>query len=632
MRLSGRPSSLLLCVYAAAMAMLFLLAVHVLQFAGLPANLATVHVEGIQQLHWRKAGPTGVGPTDASSSDPTGDSIGMSSPTGAEELSGLAGATGWSGSRGAGSVPSAVPMESGSTGLTGSTGSAFRVSEQREGRNFSSTGSTDSASRYIQISEEQKEGKVSSPTRLTGTGSSLQMSQERKEKEVTTYAEFQVYNEQPIRDGPDYAQLSKLFQSVPKQSDEKLSMNACAVPADGFKAWRQGVVTTLVPKVSVDCSLVIARDEHEMSRVKEAVSHWKNAITDEEMLERVQNCSWFTEYFTNNLFVSGLELSFPIAFTFVVHDSPQQVLRLLRLLYRPHNTYCIHYDSKSEFKDFFQSVARCFDNILISSQVENVVWGYYTIMQAQMNCLSDLLRHRSRASQEYKWKYVINLCGKELPLTTNKEMVSKLIQLKGSSSIITEPCANKKVLIQQRLSHPVMLNQEKTKIVMDKRGSLDDIPFDLSLYHKSSSYNALSFQFSNYLIFNSTAQKLYEFFKKTRNSEEHFYATLYHTPGVPGGYKGYLHHHYFEVAGSFWSKLNTFQKKGYQCHGTVVHKVCIVGAGDLRTIVRYKPGKRLFHNKYFMEYDHTVMGCMEKRIVARNRQEYQLECERGAIG
>jgi hypothetical protein len=302
-----------------------------------------------------------------------------------------------------------------------------------------------------------------------------------------------------------------------------VGITTCAEGAGGFKAWKQGKVTTLTPELSVNCSRILAGSGTETSQVKEAVSHWKNVISYEEMLGRVQNCSWLVEYFTRNLFTSALEMSFPMAFTFVVHDSPQQVLRLLRLLYRPHNTYCIHYDSKSLFKEFFDGIARCFDNVMIASRTENVVWGYYTILQAQMNCLSDLLKYRN--FQKHKWKYVINLCGKELPLVTNKEMVVKMMRLKGSSSIVTQPCANKKILVQQRLVHPVTLNKKGTDIVMDKHKYLEDRPFNLTLYHKSSSYCALSFQFANYLVFNSSALKFYEFFKKTRNAEEHFYAT-----------------------------------------------------------------------------------------------------------
>ena len=34
----------------------------------------------------------------------------------------------------------------------------------------------------------------------------------------------------------------------------------------------------------------------------------------------------------------------------------------------------------------------------------------------------------------------------------------------------------------------------------------------------------------------------------------------------------------------------------------------------------------MFYNKYFMEYDHVVMDCMEKRIVEQNKLEYDRDC------
>ena len=34
----------------------------------------------------------------------------------------------------------------------------------------------------------------------------------------------------------------------------------------------------------------------------------------------------------------------------------------------------------------------------------------------------------------------------------------------------------------------------------------------------------------------------------------------------------------------------------------------------------------MFHNKYFMERDHTVMDCVEEQLVIRNRLEYMKDC------
>ncbi len=400
----------------------------------------------------------------------------------------------------------------------------------------------------------------------------------------------------------------------------------CEIPPGGYKGWTQGTVSQLTPRISVNCSKVLAGEKDEVARVRKAVSNWTNAVSDQEMLDKLENCTWLRQEFTNNLYNTKLERNFSIAFTFIVYNSPQQVLRLLRFLYRPQNVYCLHYDIKSKYGSFFEGIARCFNNIMIASKRVSVVWGHYTILQAQMNCMSDLLRHR-KTHAENRWEYVINLCGKELPLVTNHEMVVKLMKLKGTSSVIAESCAKKKVIIERRLRHPVYLTKNNTGLVLDLGKKLEKPPFDISLYHKSSSYNALSFKFVDYITFNEKARKVYNFLKKTKNAEEHFYATLYMTPGVPGGYdKGIPSRDYFEIAGSYWTKSNIFQRKQlHDCKGKVVHQVCIVGVGDLEEVVSER-GSRLFHNKYFMEEDPVVMDCMEERVVALNRQEYTLEC------
>ncbi|VDD76976.1 unnamed protein product [Mesocestoides corti] len=41
------------------------------------------------------------------------------------------------------------------------------------------------------------------------------------------------------------------------------------------------------------------------------------------------------------------EIAFPIAYTIMAFERPDQVWRLLRAIYRPHNFYCVHFDQKS---------------------------------------------------------------------------------------------------------------------------------------------------------------------------------------------------------------------------------------------------------------------------------------------
>uniref|UniRef100_A0A5K3G1T8 Protein xylosyltransferase n=1 Tax=Mesocestoides corti TaxID=53468 RepID=A0A5K3G1T8_MESCO len=51
-----------------------------------------------------------------------------------------------------------------------------------------------------------------------------------------------------------------------------------------------------------------------------------------------------------------------IAFTLMVHDDIRQIARLLRMIYRINNYYCIHIDKRSsiEFQLAMRGVVTCF--------------------------------------------------------------------------------------------------------------------------------------------------------------------------------------------------------------------------------------------------------------------------------
>jgi hypothetical protein len=85
--------------------------------------------------------------------------------------------------------------------------------------------------------------------------------------------------------------------------------------------------------------------------------------------------------------------TFPLAFVILVDNNVEQLERLLRLIYRPHNVYCIHVDAKSssKFKAAIESILNCFDNVFIPTKTESVFWGWNTLLKAQLNCMTDLL-------------------------------------------------------------------------------------------------------------------------------------------------------------------------------------------------------------------------------------------------
>ena len=367
-----------------------------------------------------------------------------------------------------------------------------------------------------------------------------------------------------------------------------------------LKAWNDNAVTVLQPRIAKNCSKLFGGDEEELKMVNAKTAKWKNSLSDDSFFEMTRNCSWVRDYFSNNLYVTKLERSFPLAFTFVVHNSPQQVVRLLKVIYRANNRYCIIPDSKSRptFIGIFINIAACLSSVQVASKLIPVRWGEHSIMDAQMICLKDLLDSRQQQSEQSKWKYVINLCGKELPLATNHVIVSRLVRLNGSSAI-----------------SPRLVRKSESETNSRLRGG--KIPFHLP-YYKSMTYMGLPYDFASFLITNSTAIKVRQFFESRSNPEEHFYASLSVIPGVPGGFNRNVSR--VIISHAFWQN----KKNRKRCKGKIVHNICIPRVDDLSRILKEarKGDKALFHNKYFMDYDHTPMDCMEEELIARNKREF----------
>jgi hypothetical protein len=129
--------------------------------------------------------------------------------------------------------------------------------------------------------------------------------------------------------------------------------------------------------------------------------------------------------------VSNEEKSFPLAFTLIVHEQLAQTEALLRAVYRPHNFYCIHVDKKAAvlFRDSLVKLAGCLDNVYVSNRSVDVLWGTYSVLDADVTCMRVLLEKSSR------WKYVINLSTYDFPLKTNLELVKILKAFNGSNNI-----------------------------------------------------------------------------------------------------------------------------------------------------------------------------------------------------
>ncbi|KAA0199051.1 putative glycosyltransferase 14 family member [Fasciolopsis buskii] len=117
-----------------------------------------------------------------------------------------------------------------------------------------------------------------------------------------------------------------------------------------------------------------------------------------------------------------------------VHRDADQIARLLRMLYREQNSYCIHVDKKAsrDFHAAIVKVAQCFGenvHVIPLGKRVRVTWAYYSLLKAVLMCAEKLLLVNTN------WRYLINLSGQEMPLRTNWEFVTLLKALNGSNMV-----------------------------------------------------------------------------------------------------------------------------------------------------------------------------------------------------
>lgn len=128
--------------------------------------------------------------------------------------------------------------------------------------------------------------------------------------------------------------------------------------------------------------------------------------------------------------LSGLPTSTPIniAYFILVHRLPNQFKRLFKAIYEPGNCYLIHIDKKAsnELKEEIHLFLQPFTNVYIM-QSENVVWGGYSMVQAELDGIKYLLDIHA------EWDYFINLSGQDYPLKSQKIIRQFLSENRGKS-------------------------------------------------------------------------------------------------------------------------------------------------------------------------------------------------------
>ena len=411
----------------------------------------------------------------------------------------------------------------------------------------------------------------------------------------------------------------------PSASSYSTAASSSYCNAAGIKSWRSEVITQLQPPVEKNCGLLQSGNRNEISRVKNALKSWSDSESEQQWIQRMGNCSNVIEEFSNNFYISQEEINFPLAYIFIVYTNARQVVRLLKAIYRPHNVYCIHPDARQGegFARVFRQISKCLDNVFVASKLINVYYQHHTIMDSQLICMEDLLKYEPQ-----RWKYVINLCGRELPLKTNREIVSSLKRLKGASAVDSVLLGRKAHVWEDRFTHKIALNYTSGRIYYTSQKA-GHPPHHIKIY-KSFNFIAATRPFVDFILHSRKAIDFRNYLKELKIPEEHFYASLSRLPEAPGWTPMGGNIAVPVVDQYIWLNSAGRPRKYHQvCEGKAVHFICILTVGDLPEIYRLgvnNPRPHFFFNKYFMEDDHVVIDCMEERLVKQNKLEYKRDC------
>ncbi|XP_058141198.1 N-acetyllactosaminide beta-1,6-N-acetylglucosaminyl-transferase isoform X10 [Dasypus novemcinctus] len=319
------------------------------------------------------------------------------------------------------------------------------------------------------------------------------------------------------------------------------------------------------------------------------------------------------EYLTQSHYItaplSKEEAEFPLAYIMVIHHNYDTFARLFRAIYMPQNVYCVHVDEKAtaEFKDAVDQLLSCFPNAFLASKMEPVVYGGISRLQADLNCLRDLM------ASEVPWKYVINTCGQDFPLKTNKEIVHYLKTFKGKN-ITPGVLPPAHAIGRTKYVHREHLDKELSYVI--RTAALKPPPpHNLTIYF-GSAYVALSREFTNFVLHDPRAVDLLQWSKDTFSPDEHYWVTLNRIPDVPGS-----------MPNASWTgnlraiKWMDMEDKHGGCHGHYVHDICIYGNGDLKWLIN---SPSLFANKFELNTYPLTVECLELRLRERTLNQSEI--------
>ncbi|KAM5135548.1 beta-1,3-galactosyl-O-glycosyl-glycoprotein beta-1,6-N-acetylglucosaminyltransferase 7-like [Mantella aurantiaca] len=319
------------------------------------------------------------------------------------------------------------------------------------------------------------------------------------------------------------------------------------------------------------------------------------------ILEPKSNCSTMVQelrFITKPL--SEEEASYPLAFILTIHKNLEMFGKLLTAIYAPQNIYCIHVDQKSTkaFSQAVQKVANCFPNIFVATKQEMVVYAGISRLQADLDCMEDLVRSDS------PWNHVINLCGQDFPIKTNREIIRYLKSKWKGKNLTPGVIQPDHIKYRTQVRYKEFVHKGKSYVYPTKE-ELEGPPNNITLYF-GTAYYALTRDFVQFVLSDKQAKDLLEWSKDTYSPDEHYWVTLNRIKGVPGstpdaGWEG-------NIRAIKWRDQEGIQHSG--CNGHYIRDICVYGIGDLQWLTG---SPHLYANKFDPRQYPLVTDCLERQ-------------------
>uniref|UniRef100_A0A1I7RQB4 Glycosyltransferase family 92 protein n=2 Tax=Bursaphelenchus xylophilus TaxID=6326 RepID=A0A1I7RQB4_BURXY len=295
------------------------------------------------------------------------------------------------------------------------------------------------------------------------------------------------------------------------------------------------------------------------------------------------------------------ERDFPIAISRQVYRDYYYHELVLAALYQPQNFYCFTIDGKagSLFRRRFESLAKCFPNVVISNNTRPLFSSGYNLDLANIDCLK-ALRGGSR-----QWKYVMVLQNHDFPTKTNREMVQIFKWLNGTNDIS----------ITKGFEHRVDWNLTWT---------VNRIPVfkNDSKYHQKFAQNDLKISFAKGDNEMAVSREAIDFIFNEMNVEsfvhkinrpgvfgvdELVFPTILSMPelNVPGHYTQECVE--YRKMNPYITRRSNFGEKSRCNSKKFRHRICIYGVEDLRDHVHNTPYINI--NKLMPSFDFNPIVC-----------------------